>query len=93
MEIRGPLARGGRRFSRVSVFPTLAEALKTDGDTWRSGVFITQLEARRRAASGASGANADCASQDSVDEARLVLKPYRRLLRKLLMIVHLRCTG
>jgi hypothetical protein len=31
-------------FSRASVFPTLAEALKSEGDTARSGAFMTRLE-------------------------------------------------
>lgn len=31
-------------FSRASVFPTLAEALKSDGDTGRSAAFSTRLE-------------------------------------------------
>jgi hypothetical protein len=31
-------------FSRASVFPTLAEALKSDGESGRSAAFITQLE-------------------------------------------------
>ena len=31
-------------FSRASVFPTLAEALKSDGDTGRIEAFMTQLE-------------------------------------------------
>ena len=31
-------------FARASVVPTLAEALKSDGETARSGAFITQLE-------------------------------------------------
>jgi SAM dependent carboxyl methyltransferase len=31
-------------FSRASVFPTLAEALKSDGDQGKSGAFITRLE-------------------------------------------------
>ena len=35
-------------FSRVSVFPMLAEALKSDGDTWRSGCSLLSSKARRR---------------------------------------------
>ena len=31
-------------FSRASVYPTMAEALKRDGDPSRSGAFMTQLE-------------------------------------------------
>jgi SAM dependent carboxyl methyltransferase len=43
---RDPRSFGARwaAFSRASVFPTLAEALKSDGDTERSAAFIAQLE-------------------------------------------------